>query len=100
MCRNLRHSGASRQLKTLRIFLLEDFCYDAPEVVALILECAAVARSELCMQSFRYRDESYVECDFLWIAHIFEAAPSTLTTLQIPLSRLVERAWVSEIYKT
>jgi len=85
MCRNLRESGAARQLRELRVFLWEDFRVEAPEVKALLRECGALQRFELGMPTYQNRSRDFKECAFIWIERILEAAPSSLTTLQVPI---------------
>ena len=49
MCRNLRDSGAAKQLSRLRVFLWDGFLEDAPEVETLLRECGgALETFELC----------------------------------------------------
>lgn len=85
-CRALRNGGAAKHLRRLRVFLWENFSTEAPEVEALIRECAALETFELSMPGIGSRSHQFVDLVFMWTGRIFDILPSDLTTLEIPIA--------------
>jgi len=85
MCRNLRNSGTAKQLLRLRVFLWNGFREDAPELEALLHECIALEKFELCMPPLVYRTDPFMEHAFEWTERLFAAASAGIITLEVPL---------------